>query len=87
MSKCCLLLKLSYSADTLYWKGKILSSDNTKTFLTISQNLAHLTILKKNQLKEILKKSSKKIGDFESVFKPTKLEYGHIQTSARRTLC
>ena len=86
MSKCCLLLKLSYSADsadTLYRKGKILSSDNTKTFFTISQNLAHLTILKMNQPKT----NSKKNGDFESVFKPTKLEYGHIQTSARRTLC
>ena len=33
------------------------------------------------------KTNSKKNGDFESVFKPTKLEYGHIQTSARRTLC
>ena len=93
MSKCCLLLKLSYSADTLCWKGKILLS----IFFVIRQhkNFSHnITKLSsshnsKNEStkNKFYKKSSKKIGDFESVVKPTKLEYGHIQTSARRTLC
>ena len=48
-----------------------LSSDNTKTFFTISQNLAHLTILKMNQPKKnSTKNHPKKLGILKASLNP-----------------
>ena len=57
--------------DTSITDGLVLSSDNTKTFFTISQNLAHLTILKMNQPKKnSTKNHPKKLGILKASLNP-----------------